>query len=693
MSFRVKPDELKIPRRATAYATTALYFWAFFSLGYISDWHPLSVAMLPLSALAYWQRERFPMSKRNVAIGLSASIFLATLIYFHATGAGYLLGTGALSFVALAAGTLLTFTPLRSSVGTRLALPGLSGFLLATCTMTVHIAPAAVVAFVGTFLLALALRERLGLSLGFRLVPALVLLLGLTLSLAYTAKWSETRLVTLLNMFAVIPTTGMRFPPSTSLSSLQQWGNSNVVVLRVYGDISPPYLVGRSFVEYDNKSFWHWKPTKEGVSPTGEVRPSQTGGKPLHLYLNQPQTEPYTASSLLVEFPDGGAGFTLYTPRDFSALAAEPEQLHRYSDGLWQVRSRDSFSGFYYLYPYADGWVRQGPPEPLNQAETVRHLELPEGLSPEVSRLAQEVAGAYSTPEEKARRITTFFQTQFEYGYDYPFKSSETALEEFLLKRPPAHCEFFATAAALMLRSQGVPTRYINGFVVQERSFDNKYYVIRLKHAHAWVEAYLPDQGWTTLDPTPPGVLDSPQTANPSSLQGLLEWLSNTWRQILTWFRLSPLEMLESLKRGLASFDTKDWLALTGVLAAFWGLKSWWQRRGRRAPKKVAKQPFAAGRHDTLTPSWEMMQSLVQPLEWRRQSSETTAQWLERLHSSNLEPEVLELAQRCVQRYEAARYRTEQLDNHELASLQASLRELGCAFEGNSLEARERQRP
>src|SRR5690606_34666042 len=105
--------------------------------------------------------------------------------------------------------------------------------------------------------------------LGFRLVPALVLLLGLTLSLAYTAKWSETRLVTLLNMFAVMPTTGMRFPPSTSLSSLQQWGNSNVVVLRVYGDISPPYLVGRSFVEYDNKSFWHWKPTKEGVSPTG----------------------------------------------------------------------------------------------------------------------------------------------------------------------------------------------------------------------------------------------------------------------------------------------------------------------------------------------------------------------------------------------------------------------------------------
>jgi transglutaminase-like putative cysteine protease len=672
-------------------AGTLLYGWAFLCLAFMSGLHPLALSLLPVAAVAYWFRERWPLSKRNAGIGAGAALALTVVVWQTAEDSGYLLGVGSLSFAVFAAATLMAFTLLRSTEETRLAIPGLCGILLVACSMSVKIKFVIVVGLVGTMLLALALRERQGLVLSFRQAPPLLVMFCLAMVMATGAKWSETRLAYLLNLFSVIPASGIRFPPTATLNSLQQSHFSDVVVLRVYGDVAPPYLVGRSFVDYDDKSFWHWRPTKEEVYPSGTVASPANDGVSLQVYPNIKGSEPDLSSPVMVEFPDGGSGFTFYTPRYFSALATDLPRLHRYGDGLWQVLARDEFSGLYCLYPNAEGWVNPGPPEVLSQEERAKHLALSPGLTPEVARLAQEVAGAYPDPEEKARRITTFFQTKFEYGYDFPFESPKTALEEFLLKRPAAHCEFFATSTALMLRAQGVPTRYINGFVVQERSFDNTYFVIRLKHAHAWVEAYLPGQGWTTFDPTPPGVLDKPETQN-STFRGMLEWISNRWRQLISWFRMPPTDMLESVKRFLTSRSPGQWLAAIALLAGVWGLRRWrrWRRRGRPSLKTDA--PFRAGRHERLTPLLETLQGAVHPPEWRRQAWETPAQWADRLAASRLDPEVLLRTRAALERYGAARYGAVS-DEAEAARLESELVALRRAFEGKSLEARERPSP
>jgi transglutaminase-like putative cysteine protease len=670
-------------------ALTLVYLWGFLCLAFMTGFHPIALLLLPVAAAAFWLRERWPMSKMNGGIGIGASLLLTVLVSQTATDSGHLLGVGSLSFAIFAAGTLISFTVLRSTEETRLAIPGLCGFLLVACSMTTKIKLAAVVGLFGTLLLALALRERQGLKQSLRQLPPLLVMLALSLVLALAAKWSETRLAYLLNVFSVIPASGMRFPPSASLNSLQRSNYSDVVVLRVYGDVAPPYLVGRSFADFDDRSFWQWKPTKEEKHPTGTVSSPISKGASLQVYPNRADDlKPQLSSPVIVEFPDGGSGFTFYTPRYFSALATDLPRLHRYSDGLWQVLARDSFSGFYCLYPYVNGWVNQGPVEPLSDEDRARYLALPKTLTPEVARQAQEVAGAYPDPEEKANRITTYFQTQFEYGYDYPFESDRTALEEFLQKRPPAHCEFFATATALMLRAQGVPTRYINGFVVQERSFDDDYYVIRLKHAHAWVEAYLPGKGWTTIDPTPPGVLQSPEAQN-STMRGALEWLSNSWRQLLSWTRLSPLEMFESAKRFLTSRPPGDWLALLAVIGGIWGFRRWLGSRHHRPRKGPLEAPFLAGRHERLTPLLESLQNAITPSEWRRQAWETPSQWADRLHLSTLEPATASRTRVALERYGALRYGGS-VAEAELASLQAELTELRRAFEGKSLEARER---
>jgi transglutaminase-like putative cysteine protease len=94
-------------------------------------------------------------------------------------------------------------------------------------------------------------------------------------------------------------------------------------------------------------------------------------------------------------------------------------------------------------------------------------------------------------------------------------------IEDFVSNHPRGHCEYFATALAMMLRSQGIPSRVVLGFRTDEWNSVGKFYQVRQLHAHAWVEAYLPPRelpkglmegegrqrwvsgGWLRLDPTP----------------------------------------------------------------------------------------------------------------------------------------------------------------------------------------------
>ena len=72
------------------------------------------------------------------------------------------------------------------------------------------------------------------------------------------------------------------------------------------------------------------------------------------------------------------------------------------------------------------------------------------------------------------------------------------------MERPAAHCEFFASAAVVFLRANGIPARYVTGFATTEISADDDYYIARNKDAHAWAEAYDRDKKqWVVVETTP----------------------------------------------------------------------------------------------------------------------------------------------------------------------------------------------
>ena len=95
----------------------------------------------------------------------------------------------------------------------------------------------------------------------------------------------------------------------------------------------------------------------------------------------------------------------------------------------------------------------------------------------------------------------------------------------FLQDVREGHCEYYASALALMLRSGGVPTRMVTGYRVAERNPIGGYAIVRERHAHAWVEAFLPGEGWVTLDGTPMASAASPGLSETPRLAAVIDWL------------------------------------------------------------------------------------------------------------------------------------------------------------------------
>ncbi|MFT3924984.1 MAG: transglutaminaseTgpA domain-containing protein [Myxococcales bacterium] len=133
-----------------------------------------------------------------------------------------------------------------------------------------------------------------------------------------------------------------------------------------------------------------------------------------------------------------------------------------------------------------------------------RYLALPPGHE-RVYALARELTKDLSDPREKAARLLTHLRDggRYRYSTDMPDVGSKPPLEVFLFEARRGHCEYFATALAIMLRAVGIPSRNVTGFLGGKYNPYGGYYGIRQSDAHSWVEAQFPERGWVTLDPTP----------------------------------------------------------------------------------------------------------------------------------------------------------------------------------------------
>jgi len=134
-----------------------------------------------------------------------------------------------------------------------------------------------------------------------------------------------------------------------------------------------------------------------------------------------------------------------------------------------------------------------------------RYEQLPSGLDPRIKARANAmVANAHASNRyDEAKAIES--QLQLDYGYSLEMKAKgPDPLADFLFNVKTGHCEYFSTAMAVMLRTRGIPTRVVNGFLSGEYNEAADAYTVRQSDAHSWVEVYFPETGsWVTFDPTP----------------------------------------------------------------------------------------------------------------------------------------------------------------------------------------------
>jgi hypothetical protein len=210
-------------------------------------------------------------------------------------------------------------------------------------------------------------------------------------------------------------------------------------------------------------------------------------------------------------------------------------------------------------------------------------------------KLAKQLKLSSMTGEQAVFTVHRFFQDNFTYSLNrkqrYP---KGKYLSDFLFKNRQGHCEYFATATTLLLRSAGIPARYAVGYSVSEYSSLERQYVARARHAHSWALVYVNNE-WQVLDTTP-SIWAPYEEENASALEPFMDlwaWVSFTWSRwqsedvvdkeqntdFLLWLLIPLIALLawrmyfkERIKRKRPSSLVRDKIAYSGIDSSFYEL-------------------------------------------------------------------------------------------------------------------------
>lgn len=255
--------------------------------------------------------------------------------------------------------------------------------------------------------------------------------------------------------------------------------------------------------------------------------------------------------------------------------------------------SKDSEGGLYSYPPtfertsytiFSDTYIP--PPEDLRNdiqpypRSAYKYLAVPPELDRRIGELAADVINRENVHNryDIAKAIERHLQN--DYGYTLQMKAGgPDPLADFLFRVREGHCEYFATAMAIMLRSQGIATRVVNGFQQGDYNETAEVYVVKQKNAHSWVEVYFPGERiWVPFDPTP--FAGQYSDAASGTLMGrlgkYLEAVETFWIQyFVTYDDQEQRSLFRSFRESVVEYRNTgaSWLHALQVR-----LTEWWQR-------------------------------------------------------------------------------------------------------------------
>lgn len=263
-------------------------------------------------------------------------------------------------------------------------------------------------------------------------------------------------------------------------------------------------------------------------------------------------------------------------------------------------------------------------------------LAIPNIERENISSVAREIGlDREATLQGKLSLLRAWFRQNFKYSTSLSISSSNyrstfrTALSQFLSIHRSGHCEYFATAAALLLREVGVPVRYAIGYAVVELDSKRGEFVIRGTHGHSWCRVWDEQGGrWIDFDATPPSWFATSSPANTFTQK-----FSDAQKRLREDFSLWRNPPANRLAASLVMLTTA-----LGILG--FSMKRLWRSKQRL---EAVEKSMGYGGPVELTPL-NAIEKVVEKRLGSRPPGQPFAVWLMRLHPSLPDSKALEEA-------------------------------------------------
>lgn len=296
----------------------------------------------------------------------------------------------------------------------------------------------------------------------------------------------------------------VNLPTSTGFSDRAELGSmvykkshsEKKVVLRVFTDRNPIYLRAKAYNVYKSQG-WFVKSKEKSVLPGhGEIGNLPSIEKDLNTFvLKKSESKDWITTQVWAADSSGRA---MFTPLNADIIVGSLNELSINENDT--IVSKGRHKKNYRIFSSKEMLPLQIP-----DIQKEQFLGIPKNLHPDVKSLAENIFEGCDDTVSKITAVEEYFNKEYDYKLGIQIPEKTDPLTYFLLEKPPAHCEYFATGAAVLLRLAGVPCRYVNGFVLAEWNSLGEYWIARNRDAHAWVEAYDDKKGWTIVEATPAG--------------------------------------------------------------------------------------------------------------------------------------------------------------------------------------------
>jgi len=465
---------------------------------------------------------------------------------------------------------------------------------------------------------------------------------------------------------------------ATRLGDLRELKLSSRVVMRVWTDRAQ-YLRARAYTHFNGRG-WTARP---GTSSSLQTVGLDTVHVPQQRdWLEQipgssyaiPGQEPSEISNSWVRtrvIQSLNNGMMVSPGNKLLVRAALPSLWLDAQENL-QPPSTSSVEIYGVLNRYQGDGVQVGPASPQELTEA---LELPEDTDLRVHELAMRLSSGTPSSREKLRRTLSYLQ----HGYHYTLKVGDfhtsQPIAEFLFEKKKGYCEYFASAAAVLLRQEGVATRYVSGFHVTEDNRSGDHYAVREMDAHVWIESYIPGEGWVQADPTPTAEYESLHAGlRRGLLANALEWgqakIAGILVEVHRADRRGELRRLWKQARQSARWSS---FIPYGLMLAVSGLAwlAWYMRRG-----KLGQGNLGAAGAQSIEGAPELAR-LVSRVDvyWTkcdvmRPPHRAPLEHLETIPAEKVSPDILRACRRLIETYYSASFGGVSHSAEEIRALQ-----------------------